>query len=229
MSVRRAPLVVVSGTGTEIGKTHFAAALVRAWHLSLARRGRPSAVAGIKPIESGGSADGDILGRMSTFHVKRFPAPYLLRRPVSPHLAARDEGVTIAPAVVVHHIEQVRAEADAVLVELPGGLFSPLSVTAANADLARALDPSTTLLVAPDRLGVLHDVIATTRAAATAGLRIDGVVLSTPATPDASTGTNAAELRAVAGLSVLGVLPRADIDALVSNEALQAVLATVDP
>ena len=51
------------------------------------------------------------------------------------------------------------------------------------------------LLVAPDRLGVLHELTATLGFAHASGARIDGVALSRPQTPDASTGTNAHELR----------------------------------
>jgi len=79
------PLLVVTGTGTEIGKTHTACALASAW-------GRSAKVAAVKPIESGGTADGDALGRVSTFHVTRCRAPYMYANPVSPHLAGRREG-----------------------------------------------------------------------------------------------------------------------------------------
>ncbi|MBX3185916.1 MAG: dethiobiotin synthase [Labilithrix sp.] len=208
------PLLVVSGTGTEIGKTHLAAALIAAWAALLRESNRGAAVAGLKPIESGGCADGDTLGRMSTFHVKRFSAPYMLARPVSPHLAARDEGRSIEIGEVAAHVDAVRVEADAVVVELPGGLFSPLAESVSNADLARALSPTATLLVAPDRLGVLHDVGACARAAASIGLALHGIALVTPAHADASTGTNAGELSFVTTVPALATIPRAPIDDL---------------
>ncbi len=209
------PLVLVTGTGTEIGKTVVACGLVAAW----ARRGL--AIAGIKPIESGqtqtGELGGDVgeLGRVSTFHVTRFRAPYLLIDPVSPHLAARREGRTIEADVVLRWVAAIRQEADGVVVELPGGLFSPLSDDLTNADLVEQLAPSRIVLVAPDRLGVIHDVVATARAARAQGIAIRGLVLSTPATADASTGTNATELtRGAPNLPVLAVLPRAKPEAL---------------
>ena len=105
--------------------------------------------------------------------------------------------------------------------ELPGGLFSPLSETATNADLIRRLDPWRVLLVAPDRLGVLHDVIATSRAAQAEDVRIDGVILSAPAMPDASTGTNAEELGRVSVPAVLAALPRGPVDPLNLDRVLR--------
>ncbi len=218
-----APLLLVTGTGTEIGKTVVSTGLVAAW----ARRG--IAVAGLKPIESGqvaGQLGGDVLalGQVSTFHVTRFTPPYLLADAVSPHLAARREGRTIDPSAVVEWLRPIRETADAIVLELPGGLFSPLTEELTNADLALALTPTKVVLVAPDRLGVLHDVIATTRAARMSGIEIDGLILSSPATSDTSTGTNADELgRVLRAPPVLGVLPRAQAPALVSH--LEHVLA----
>ncbi len=51
------------------------------------------------------------------------------------------------------------------------------------------------MLVAPDALGVLHELTATLSALAARGRSPDFVVLSAAREPDASTGSNAAELR----------------------------------
>jgi dethiobiotin synthetase len=209
-------LVVVAGTGTGVGKTHVTGALVRAWGATGA------AVAALKPIETGGSADLDLLGRMSTFHVQRSPSPYMLGRPVSPHLAARMEGRTIEVAEVVRFVANTRALAP-VVVELAGGFFTPLAPGVTNAELTAALTPDFVFLVAPDRLGVLHDVGAVTRAAARGTFR--GIVLSAPAEPDASTGSNAAELALVTDVPVLAALPRKPIDHLLA--AVQPLLTIV--
>jgi dethiobiotin synthetase len=204
------PLILVTGTGTEIGKTIVSRALVAAW----SRTGL--AVAGLKPIESGqdpsGQLGGDVLvlGQVSTFHVTRFTPPYLLRDPVSPHLAARREGRTIEPQVILDWLRPIREAADATVLELPGGLFSPISDSLTNADLVLPVEPTKVVLVAPDRLGVIHDVVATTRAARAQHITVHGLILSAPAIPDASTGTNADELsRLLPDIPVLATLPRA--------------------
>jgi dethiobiotin synthetase len=225
-----APLVVVTGTGTGIGKTHLTSALLLALLSALVEAGLAHpAVAGLKPIETGVGAsgedgDGAALQRLSTFHVKHLPPPYRLSRAVSPHLAAREEARTIEAAPVLRYVERAREGADAVVVELAGGLFSPLAPGLANADLTRALAPDLVLLVAPDRLGVLHDVAATARAADAAGLRLTGIVLIVPAVPDASTGTNGDELAVVTVLPVLARLPQADVATLARREDLRAIV-----
>ena len=220
-----ATLVVVTGTGTGIGKTHLTTALA-----TVARQARADVdVAAWKPIESGvgpGPTDHQALRDASTFHVKQdLDLLYGLAAPISPHLAARQEGVTIDVSRIAAHAQRLRASADLVLVELPGGLFTPLSDDALNIDLLRALDPSSTILVAPNRLGVLHDVLATTRAAA---IPITAIALTALSPPDASTPTNAAELRRLLHLEVVEI-PHAAVANLATTDALAALHALLWP
>ena len=235
-------MVVVTGTGTGIGKTHVSEALLRAIAL-LGRR-----VAGLKPVETGVGpgvrTDAARLEAVSTFHVKPSPepepllrahpspdrAPYTFPQPISPHLAAREAG---APAIRVDairdYVDDAAATGDFVLVELAGGLFSPISDNAFNADVAARLAPDVTLLVAPDRLGVLHDVFAALRAACTVPLGLDAILLSAPETRDASTGRNGPEIRRLAPQTPVFELPRADPATLASDPALRALLREFGP
>jgi dethiobiotin synthetase len=126
---------------------------------------------------------------------------YRLRAPVSPHLAAEREGSAIDLGRIV---DWVRSEEDTffgpdpagsggvTLIESAGGVFSPLGSGHTNLDLAERLMPAVVVLVAPDSLGVLHDVTATLRAMGPHA--VDLVALCQARPPDASTGTNGAEL-----------------------------------
>jgi dethiobiotin synthetase len=214
-----ARLVVVSGTGTGIGKTHLAEALLRA----LGQRGLK--VAGVKPVETGfdggPSSDEARLAKASSFHVKHTGVRFA--DPVSPHLAAREAGQAISLGALVAEIDAARAASDLVLAELAGGLFSPLSDTETNADLAKALRPDVLLLVAPDRLGVLHDLIAATRAAEASSLAIDGVALVAPDSPDTSTGRNAAEIERMRAIPLFGSVRRAPVEELARDPDLLAI------
>jgi dethiobiotin synthetase len=95
-------------------------------------------------------------------------------------------------------------------------VFSPLSLTETNFDLARALEPEIRILVAADALGVLHDVSATLQAMRARGRAVDHVVLSGAREPDASTGSNRAELEALGVATVSAVLARGDDRGIVS-------------
>ena len=215
--------VVVTGTGTGIGKTHLAEALLR----RLARDGMER-VAGIKPVESGvgeGVSDAARLAASSTFHVKH--EGIALRAPISPHLAARLEGIHLDPVAIAGTIAEAATAVDLLLVELPGGLFTPLAESALNADLAARLAPAYVLLVAPDRLGVLHECLSTLRAAVAQGLAVSGVALVAPETADPSTGTNAGELARYTPVPVLPTVARGAVDALAASHALGVIAAAV--
>lgn len=183
--------VVVTGVGTGIGKTHLGVALV------LAARACGVSVAGYKPIESGldgaTAGDADALREASSFQVE--PAPlYGFAPPVSPHLAAEWAGSTIALERIESAVAEARAKVELVVVELAGGLFTPLSASDDNASLLLALAPDHTVLVAEDALGVLHHVRASRLAASARGVGPMHLALVCPRSPDASTGHNEATL-----------------------------------
>lgn len=184
--------VVVLGTGTDVGKTFVTARLAAALQASGSR------VLALKPVESGVAAGepGDA-GRIAS-GAGHEPAlsRWRFSKPVSPHLAARETGRAIDLQEVVEWVvEQEQAgQPDVVLVETAGGILSPLAAGRTNLDLALALGPARWLVVAPDSLGVLHDLSASLRVLPR---RPEAVVLSCSRPPDASTGGNAAELQAL--------------------------------
>ena len=193
--------LVVLGTGTDVGKTHVAC------ELALAARAEFESVIALKPIETGVpedsvAADATALWA-ATGRDPAAPAPsYSFVPPISAHLAAREAGASIKATVVREWVESQERRFHAsgsrdsiTIIETAGGAFSPLARGMTNLDLAGALEPCRWLLVAPDALGVLHDVTATLMAMVTAARRPDMVVLSAARPPDASTGSNAGELR----------------------------------
>ena len=215
------PRIVILGAGTGVGKTRVGVALLRA----LAAHG--CATLGLKPIESGiprqpnnpPGSDAASLAAASTRHANIVSPFHALRDPVSPHLAARNEGLVIALEPIVNWVSSAESEltplvssdmANWSVVETAGGVFSPLSSSATNFDLARALEPAIWVLVAADALGVLHDVSATLQAMRARGRVPEHVVLSGAREPDSSTGSNAAELQALGITSPSAVLARHD-------------------
>lgn len=204
--------LILLGTGTDVGKTYVGCQIARAW------RDHLGPVLGLKPVESGfdDSRVGDAaeLRKAASFS----PLPlYRFAPPISPHLAARQVETEIQLQRVVHW---VREEEDAffgrnlestspgtlTIVETAGGVFSPLSASATNLDLLRLMGDAKVILIAPDALGVLHDVQATLRAMAPT--RVDLLVLSESRPRDASTGSNQAELEGLVFLQLGENAPR---------------------
>lgn len=205
--------VVLVGTGTGVGKTHVGVALVSA----AAVAGRK--VVGLKPVESGVvegvKTDASRLAEAGVFHVKQ--SPYALLEPISPHLAAEREGVRIRLGVIARWVAEHRA--DLQVVETAGGLFSPVNLKRTNLDMAARLEPDVVVLVGVDRLGVLHDVRACMGPLeARLGVKVV-VALGSPEEADASTGTNATELKRLGTARHVVVFPRSPV---VSRETAAA-------
>jgi dethiobiotin synthetase len=207
--------LLVTGTGTGIGKTFVACALA----YGLRARGRTVAV--MKPVETGvASAPEDALRLRAA---AADPAalddvcPYRLRAPLAPAVAARAEGVMIDLARLESLIRRRRTAADVLLVEGAGGLLVPIVDGVTYADLAARLGLPL-LVVAANRLGTVNHCALTARVAESVGLTALGFVLSQP-TPerDASAATNAATIRSLTGLSCLGELPYLADPALASD------------
>lgn len=183
--------VVLAGTGTGVGKTYVTRRLRQALELHLR-------VVALKPIESGYDAPNSdaraIGGAMWSEPLYHFePA-------LSPHRVARQAGVTCDVARIVAWVEERgRARgAELALIETAGGLFTPIDDEGrTNADLITALSPCQWLLVAANRLGVLHDVGAVLRASR-ATFPPTAVLLSRPC-PDESSTSNVEELSRLLG------------------------------
>ncbi len=214
--------IVIVGTGTEIGKTHVTTCLL-AHARSRARR-----ACAYKPIATGVDGQCDDAERHAAALASAYMQPtFAYRRPVSPHLAAREEGRVIDLDVIRRRADEIMLGADFVLIEGAGGLFTPLSETLTNVALVQCLLPAVVVLVAPDRLGVLHDVGACLLAARGCGVVVSAIVLSTPNEPDESTGSNARELERMGLGPIAGVFPRASFDDEESLEVAARVWETL--
>ena len=200
--------ILVLGTGTEIGKTHASIAITSA----LTAMG--VSVSALKPIESGvplnpkeASTDAGSLAAFSSYPANT--PPYAFADPVSPHLAARRVNVAIDIELIKNWVDGHPARV--VLVETAGAVLSPIDKGCTNLDLTRALKPDFVLLVAPDRIGVLHDVSAALHAYRTLApeLPTPTLLLQPPLMTDPSTGTNADEIIWLGIAPKVFVFPRA--------------------
>lgn len=198
-------VIVVTGTGTEIGKTVVTAAVAGA---ALAQ-GRSVAV--VKPAQTGvgpgEQGDVDVVrrlaGEVTTAELARFPEP------LAPATAARRAGLPpVRPLEVAQAAEKLAAEHDLVLVEGAGGLLVRFDDEGATlADVAAELG-APVLVVAPAGLGTLNMTALTAEALRARRLEQLGVVVgSWPAEPDLAARCNLADLPLAAGAPLLGVVP----------------------
>lgn len=154
--------IIVTGTDTDVGKTVFAAALAGAlgaiyW----------------KPIQAGllEETDSQTVLRLSGLSEERvLPEAYRLTTPVSPHLAAEIDGITIDPdALVLPNMD------GPLIVEGAGGLLVPLTRDVAYIDvIGRWRAP--VVLCARTSLGTINHSLLSIEALRTRGIALLGVV-----------------------------------------------------
>jgi dethiobiotin synthetase len=99
--------------------------------------------------------------------------PYAFAPAISPHLAAREAGVTIQLDVIRECFARLADQADYVVVEGAGGWFAPLNDEHAMADVARVLGLPLVLVVGM-RLGCLNHALLTQAAIEKSGLAFVG-------------------------------------------------------
>ncbi|MGZ3097866.1 dethiobiotin synthase [Streptomyces sp. H72] len=199
------PVLVITGTGTEVGKTVVTAAVAAA----AVAAGRSVAVlkaaqTGVRPDEPGDAQEvARLAGEVTTAEVARFPEP------LAPWTAARRAGrAPVRPAEVAEAVDKLATEHDLVLVEGAGGLLVRFDAAGGTlADVAELLG-APVLLVASAGLGTLNTTELTARELRTRGLELPGVVIgSWPGAPDLASRCNLADLPDVAGAPLLGAVP----------------------
>jgi len=198
-------IVAVSGTSNEVGKTVTTAAVA-----ALARaRGRTVAV--VKPAQTGllAGEPGDLaeIARLApgvgTYEYARYPDA------VSPAAAARQAGDRpLRLTAVAKGIAALGSEFELVLVEGTGGLlerFGPDGWTLA--ELAWSVQ-APALVVAPAGRAAVNHTALTVEVLAARGVALAGLVIGCwPGNPDLTARCSVADLEAVAGRPLSGVLP----------------------
>ncbi|MFJ3672624.1 dethiobiotin synthase [Streptomyces sp. NPDC090106] len=198
-------VLVITGTGTEVGKTVVTAAVAA----TAVAAGRSVAVlkaaqTGVRPDEPGDAQEvARLAGAVATAELARYPDP------LAPATAARRAGRTpVRPAEVAEAAAELATEYDLVLVEGAGGLLVRFDAAGGTLADAAGLLGAPVLVVASAGLGTLNTTELTARELAARGLELAGVVIgSWPDSPDLASRCNLADLPEVSGAPLLGALP----------------------
>lgn len=194
-------VLVVTGTGTGVGKTVVSAAIAanavgrgqRVTYVKVAQTGVPGDVPDVETVER--------LAGVPTYEGARFAAP------LSPEAAARHEQAPYADLDAVAG-RIARIDDDLVVVEGAGGLLVRYDDRGRTlADLAATLH-APVLVVAAAGLGTLNATALTLEALGHRGLRLAGVVVGAwPDSPGLAETSNLTDLRTITGRPLSGALP----------------------
>jgi dethiobiotin synthetase len=151
-------LVVVLGTGTDVGKTWVSAAVLAT------ARARGATAAARKPVQSfepgAGPTDAEILAGATGEPVDSVsPAHRSYGVPFAPPMAAESLGLPpILNRDLLDEIVWPDPSVDLGLVEMAGGVASPVSIDAGPLEFVAGVGPDRVLLVADAGLGVINAV-----------------------------------------------------------------------
>jgi dethiobiotin synthetase len=180
-------------------------------------RGMGKRVAVYKPVASGCRiVDGvpvaddaialwEAAGRPQTLHDV---CPQRFLAPLAPPEAAAAEGKVVDGDLLRGGAEVwISRDFDLLIVEGAGGLMSPLADRILNIDLTKQFD-SKLIVVVANRLGAIHQTLATCAAATHFGAPPHGIILcDTVADADASASSNAGQISRYCEVPILGSVP----------------------
>ncbi|MFQ5574347.1 MAG: adenosylmethionine--8-amino-7-oxononanoate transaminase [Terriglobia bacterium] len=203
--------LLVLGTDTGVGKTVISALIARKMRVT----GRPAVP--FKPVASGAVAlngtkvfaDAAFLGAAARIDPDQIGL-YQFEKPLSPHLAAAQEGRLIRLGKIEERFSELAATGGPVIVEGVGGVMTPLTRSMSFLDLAGSLDLPV-VLVARAGLGTINHTRLSLEAINRLGIEVVGLVVNgLPGDPDEAERTNPEQLEELTGLPVLWQTPQID-------------------
>ena len=154
----------VTGIGTGIGKTLVSAILVRALDAGY-----------WKPVQAGfeNGTDSDLIRHYNPKSIV-LPEVFKLKLAASPHIAAREEGVSISVANIA---EKMPSKNRNLIIEGAGGLMVPLNATEFVIDLIKAIDTKV-ILVSRNYLGSINHSLMTSELCRQKGIPVSGWIFN---------------------------------------------------
>jgi dethiobiotin synthase len=155
--------IFITGTDTEVGKTVVAAMITLGLRATY-----------WKPIQSNTPTDTDFVKAATGLPEQHFiKEAYSFSRPLSPHLAAAIDGVTID----MSYILRTKLPDSPIVIEGAGGVLVPLNDRHLMIDLIVDLG-FPTIVVARSSLGTINHTLLTVRRLRDSGVNVFGVVMN---------------------------------------------------
>jgi len=200
----------ITGTDTEVGKTLVSGAII------LKMREQGINTLGYKPVAAGTyqDHDGKILNEdLETLRLasqlepdQLVLCPYVFEMPIAPHIASEKLGINLDLQIMMNAYEQIRNQAEAVVVEGAGGFLVPINATENLGDLALKLDLPIIMVVGM-RLGCINHALLTEEVIRSRQLKVAGWIANTLSSEMPSLKENIKYLQGKLKAPLLGVIP----------------------
>ena len=153
---------------------------------------------------------------------------YLLKKPCSPHLAAREEEVEIAINKIIEDYQQLSREHEFVVIEGAGGVFVPLRDDGYSMlDLMKELS-APAVIVAKTGVGTINHTVLTAERVKQEGIHVIGIIMNQITKEDTKVEQdNIRMIELMTKLPVLGMIPYLEnpISAFGDSEMLEQLFS----
>jgi dethiobiotin synthetase len=164
-----AQTIFISGIGTGIGKTVISAIIAEALGASY-----------WKPVQAGyeNGTDSELVQSLLTNNKSIVhQETYKFKLAVSPHLAAKNEGIEISLEKIFAAYSQLLSKESSLVVEGPGGLLVPLTEMEFVSDLIKRLNAKV-ILVSRNYLGSINHSLLTAHVCRQKNIRVLGWIFN---------------------------------------------------
>lgn len=202
--------ILITGTDTGVGKT------IICRYLAAYMQEKGVNVITQKWVQTGYDQTDDIKDHMlkplplwnQVKDIDNLRAPYRLKHPASPHLAAALDGVEIDIKIIEEYHARLCEHFDPVLVEGSGGVLVPLNEKILLADLAARLKIAVVIVV-PNRLGCINHALLTIEALRIREIKILGLIFNRMNDNGDETilSENVRIISLITGVQVIGEIP----------------------
>jgi dethiobiotin synthetase len=161
--------IFITGIGTGVGKTIVSAIVAEALQADY-----------WKPVQTGSieGTDTEMVKKLiSNGKTKIHTEAFCLKKPVSPHEAAAEEGISIAVKNIYPPITS-----NILVIEGAGGIMVPLNNKETMLDLIKVLN-SEIILVVRNYLGSINHTLLSASALNNAGIKVAGIIYSGVSNP----------------------------------------------
>jgi len=224
--------VFISGTGTDVGKTYIAALLLKKM------RDLGFNCGYFKPVLSGAELiDGKLIPGDCKYVldmagindcVDKYVS-YIFKEPVSPHLAAEIDGISVKKEKIRQDFENLSKDYDYIIVEGAGGIFCPLNLKDENiflTDIIKMLNLDV-IIVTSAKLGTLNSTILTTEYAKNYAINLKGIIINKYDSNNLMHIDNKKNIEKLSGINIISEISKNQPDIDIEKETLLALFREI--
>lgn len=221
--------VFVTGTDSGVGKTIISAGLA----IIMQSLGYTACIH--KPIQTGGENKNGFLQAPDIAYIKKLDpfivtdATYVFVEKTTPVIASEMENNPVNPYIIKRNYEKLKRNAEVIITDTEGGLFTPIGVNMSMIDIAKQLNQPV-LVVVTAEADMVNKAILNINAAKSYGLDIAGVIINKFPIYTVDSCLNSAHrlIEEYSDAKVVGIVPDFGYNTITAGLLIDNILNNVD-